>query len=102
MSAPLTGGSKLRTAHRGLGVSPGTAFARALKMENREVTIFESALPPERVEPELARLREAIEKAHAQLDALTKKMQEAAGDSYAEIFTAHQLLLKDPAVSGKM
>ena len=107
MSAPMTGGpegavKKLRTAHCGLGVSPGTAMARALKMENREVTIFESALPPERVEPELARLREAIEKAHAQLDALTKKMQETAGDSYAEIFTAHQLLLKDPAFSGKM
>lgn len=95
------GGDGAPARRRGLGVSPGVAVARALKLENREFAVFQSSLPPERIPVEQARLRAAIEAAHGQLADLAQKMKSSVGGNYAEIFTAHQLLLKDPAFTGK-
>ncbi len=91
-----------RGLHRGLGVSPGVAVGRVLKVADREVTLFQTSLPRERLPAEKARLAAAAAAAAKQLEAIKEKTAAAVGADYAQIFDAHLLFLSDPAFLGRI
>jgi phosphotransferase system enzyme I (PtsI) len=82
-------------SYHGIGVSPGIAIGRALVVESREVSIYRVPIPPDRVEPELERWRQALAEARRQVQQLRHRVHAEMGDTYGAIFDAHLLLLED-------
>ncbi len=87
---------------KGIPVSPGVAVARAFCMDGvlapRENTQLDvTALPAE-----TRRFEEAVHAAAADLDAIADRVARQVGEEEAAIFRAHRLLLRDPALVGKV
>jgi phosphotransferase system enzyme I (PtsI) len=83
---------------RGMGVSPGVAVGHALIVEREDVRAIRLHLPPGGIEPELERLRCAIEDSRRQIEAVRQRLSREVGVPHAYIFDAHLLILEDPLV----
>lgn len=86
----------------GLGVSPGIAIGAPLLVENRPQPVVRQALPPDRVESEVQRLREAAVRAATLLAELAAQAETKVGHEYASIFEAHRLMVEDPTLLGQV
>jgi phosphoenolpyruvate-protein phosphotransferase (PTS system enzyme I) len=83
----------------GIGVSPGVAVGRAVVLTLRtEVVRF--PIPPDRVERELAVLRNAREQSRQQLHDIRERIR-ARGQDLAAIFDAQLLMLDDALFVGR-
>jgi phosphotransferase system enzyme I (PtsI) len=80
----------------GRGVAPGIAVGEALLVEREAVPVFRLLLPPQEVEPEVQRLRRAIEASQHQLQAIKDRISREVGSPHAYIFDAQLLMLDDP------
>jgi phosphoenolpyruvate-protein phosphotransferase len=87
---------------RGVPVSPGVAVARAYCMDevlsNREPHRLDVAA----LSGEITRLDEACAAAIQELDNMIARVSAQVGEEEAAIFRAHRLLLRDPALLGKV
>jgi phosphoenolpyruvate-protein phosphotransferase len=87
---------------RGIPVSPGVAVARAFCVDEvlapRDAQHLDGAVLSE----ELGRFEEACQAAATELDAIVERVTAQLGESAAAIFRAHRLLLRDPALIGKV
>jgi phosphotransferase system enzyme I (PtsI) len=81
---------------RGAGVSPGVAVGPALVMERDAAPVFRLAVPPDRIEAEVARLERAMDASREQLQAIKARLSREVGAPHAYIFDAHLLMLEDP------
>jgi phosphotransferase system enzyme I (PtsI) len=79
----------------GSGVSPGIAIGRALVLEGPKTSIFRLERSASEAETEVLRFRRAICGAWRQLRRLRDRVRSEAGDSYARVFEAQILILKD-------
>lgn len=85
---------------QGIGASSGYAVGPAF--------IYTETLPtiePRRInstEDELTRLKEALEKVSAELEALEEETRQKVGKAEAEVFAAHRLFLVDPSFTGEI
>jgi len=83
----------------GIAASPGIAIGRAWPLERRAVRTPKRKLAPEEVEPELARLRHALELSDLQLAEVREKVERApaaAGSAeHTAIIDMHRMMLKD-------
>jgi phosphotransferase system enzyme I (PtsI) len=89
------------TTLRGTGVSPGIAVGPALIVQRDAGPVFRMALAPQQVEPELARLEQALAASAAQLDAIKARLASELDAPHAYIFDAHLLMLRDPMLSAR-
>jgi phosphotransferase system enzyme I (PtsI) len=80
----------------GVGVSPGLATGPARVIQWDLPKITRRLISAEMVEPELARLREAIQTVKNALAGLRDQARERAGADEAKIFDAQILMLEDP------
>ena len=87
---------------QGMGVSGGIAIGRTVVIETRGPDIFRLHLREEQVEAEVARLREAVQHARAELLRIRDRAGEDLGNDLAAIFDAHVLLLSDPHFQGRV
>jgi phosphoenolpyruvate-protein phosphotransferase len=87
---------------KGVPVSPGVAVARAYRVD--EVLARQDAAAIEAAAPsaEVTRFESAIAAAAAELDAIVERVSEQVGEHEAAIFRAHRMLLRDPALIGKV
>src|SRR5262245_61166944 len=87
---------------KGVPVSPGVAVARAYRVDEalarQDAAAIEAAAPS----TELARFESATAAAAAELDAIVERVSEQVGEHEASIFRAHRMLLRDPALIGKV
>jgi phosphotransferase system enzyme I (PtsI) len=81
---------------RGIGVSPGTAWAPALVIRQEFPDVPDRTVEPEDVEHEVGRLRDAVRVVVAQLQELRDRVLERAGEEEASIFDAQKLMAQDP------
>jgi len=83
----------------GIAASPGVAIGRAWLLDRRRVRAPKRKLGPEEVEPEMARLRSALEVSEVQLAEVREKVEKADGQvgaaEHAAILDMHRLMLKD-------
>lgn len=79
----------------GIGASDGIAFGQAYIIDERHINIPQYHIPPESVEPEIARFRRAIEATSQQLQSIKEKLSWAGGEDHSLILQAHQLILQD-------
>ncbi len=80
---------------RGVAVSPGIAIAEVFLLEAEGVRIPEHFISAGQVEREVQRLETAMEQALGELEALARRVSDAAGATIAEIFSAHAGMLRD-------
>ena len=79
----------------GIGVSRGTAQGRVHMLKRSGGNIAKRELAPEQVEPELARLGEAIEQARTQLTEVRGLVPETMSQEVQSFLDAHLLMLDD-------
>jgi phosphoenolpyruvate-protein phosphotransferase (PTS system enzyme I) len=80
---------------KGVGVSPGVAWAPALVVRLDFPSVPDRAVPPEQVEGEVARLREAVASVVASLQELGQRVLDRAGPEESRIFDAQILMAQD-------
>ena len=80
---------------RGVAVSPGIAIAEVFLLEAEGVRIPEHFISAGQVEREVQRLETAMGQALGELEALARRVSDAAGATIAEIFSAHAGMLRD-------
>jgi phosphotransferase system enzyme I (PtsI) len=79
----------------GVAASPGIAVGRCWTVDRRRVRTPRRRIEPGEVEPELARLRAALEVSDRQLGEVREKVEKAQGAEHTAIIDAHRLMLKD-------
>jgi phosphotransferase system enzyme I (PtsI) len=80
---------------RGVGVSPGMACAPALVVRVDFPDVPDRTVPPDRVEAEIARLREAVDGVVASLTELGQRVLQRAGPEESRIFDVQILMAQD-------
>lgn len=85
---------------KGIGASSGIAIAKAMKKEIVEMVIEEKSITS--VEAEKERFKSAIEKSKTEIEALVKTTKENIGESEAQVFEAHLMILEDPEVASRV
>ena len=87
---------------KGVPVSPGVAVARAYCVDEvlarREPNKLDAAV----LSAEIGRFGSACAAAAHELDAIVERVTRQVGEQEAAIFQAHRLLLRDPALIGKV
>ena len=80
---------------RGIGVSPGVAFARTVLMRPDFPDVPDRTVRPEEVEGVVERLRAAVATVVAHLEELGRKVLDRAGEEESRIFDAQILMAQD-------
>ncbi len=83
-------------ALKGIGASPGIALGRAFLVDRKRVRTPKLRLGPAEVEPELLRMKTAVDLSDHQLGALKHQIGQGDGHDHAMILEAHRLMLRDP------
>lgn len=82
----------------GYAVSRGIAIGQAHLAERNELEIGEYRIQPEKVEAEVSRLQEALERARVQLLMLAERVARSAGTAASELIQTHILMLGDSSI----
>ena len=80
----------------GIAASPGIGVGPVVRFEPEEIAVRETRIPPERVEPEIERLRAALTDARRDLLSIRDRIAAELGEPEAAIYDAHLLILDDP------
>jgi phosphotransferase system enzyme I (PtsI) len=83
-------------------VSPGVVVARAFVIDDVLARREPHHLDTAAVSAELVRFDKALHTVEAQLDAVINRVTTQLGNDEASIFRGHRLLLRDPALVGKV
>jgi phosphoenolpyruvate-protein phosphotransferase (PTS system enzyme I) len=87
---------------KGIAVSPGIAVARAYCVDSALARREPQYLNAAALSEEIARFDTACQAAGQETDAIIARVKQQLGDDEAEIFRGHRLLLRDPALIGKV
>jgi phosphoenolpyruvate-protein phosphotransferase len=87
---------------RGIPVSPGIAVARAYCVDEVLAPRDPQQLDASALSAEVRRFDDACQAAAHELDAIVQRVSSQLGESAAAIFRAHRLLVRDPALIGKV
>lgn len=80
----------------GIGASSGIAIAKAYHLETPDLSYDKKTI--ENVDEEINRLEQALDTAKAEVGKIRDHTKNELGEEYAEIFSAHLLILEDPEV----
>ncbi|AFM43009.1 phosphoenolpyruvate--protein phosphotransferase [Desulfosporosinus acidiphilus SJ4] len=86
---------------RGIGVSSGRAAGRVWILRAPSSDLPHEHAGEVDTEQELGRLQKAIDLTDHNLTKLEQQVRAEKGEEFAQIFTAHKLLLKDPSFIGE-
>ena len=81
---------------KGIGASPGVAVGRAHVVDRKKVRTPKLRLAAAEVEPELMRMKTALELSDRQLLDVKEQIAQTDGHDHALIIEAHRLMLQDP------
>ncbi len=90
----------METTLRGIGISPGIGIGPALVFDVSRFEVPHYAI--QEAGPELQRLEKAIEETRHDLTQLYRQTAAELGQTHADIFNAHLVLLDDVAVRGEV
>ena len=83
----------------GMAVSRGVAIGRAVLVASSRVDVAHYFVPPERVEPEIDRLRQARDAVAAELESLKADMPADAPSELCALLDVHLMLLHDETLT---
>ncbi|WP_422445205.1 phosphoenolpyruvate--protein phosphotransferase [Thermoanaerobacterium sp. DL9XJH110] len=82
--------------YKGIAASPGIQIGKAYVLKEQKAVIDRNNIAEDKIDAEIKRLEEAINKSRAQLVKIKEKAERELGSGKAEIFGAHLLVLEDP------
>jgi phosphotransferase system enzyme I (PtsI) len=82
----------------GIGVCQGVAIGTAFLVDDPRGRIVRVFLPPEQLDSEIARFREAVRIAQQQVEEAIERLRMALGSERAYILEAHLLMLQDRTI----
>lgn len=82
----------------GIAASPGVGVGPIVRFEHEELQVRDTRVPPERIDQEVQRFRQALDAARADISNIRDKIASELGKSEAEIYEAHLMILDDPEV----
>src|SRR5690554_4044063 len=82
---------------KGIGISKGIAIAKLHHFKPKSLTSFKTYATNQ--QEEVKRFESALKKGDAQLEKLVMQAKERIGEEHAQIFSAQQMMLKDPELS---
>ncbi|MDI6783422.1 MAG: phosphoenolpyruvate--protein phosphotransferase [bacterium] len=83
---------------KGIGVSPGIAIGKVFLLDSERDYIPERKISLPEVVSEVVRFREAVDKTKSQVTELKSKVARELGETHAQIFATHLMLLEDPTL----
>lgn len=83
----------------GIGVSRGIVIGRVHKLSGGDLDIVESGIEPTQIDDEIARFRQAVAEASAQLQQVRKQIPAHAPPEIAAFIDTHLLMLQDSALT---
>ncbi|MEW9672090.1 phosphoenolpyruvate--protein phosphotransferase [Ammoniphilus sp. 3BR4] len=86
----------------GIAAAPGFAMGRAFVKAENQITFSRQPISQENVEAEVQRLKQSVQAAEKELEAIKQKVKREIGEEEAQIFEAHLMFLQDPEVVGEM
>lgn len=99
---PYAGTGTVPNMKKGVPVSPGVVVARAWCLDEALTQPAARTVEASDVAAELACLDRALDDASAELDKLIERVSRQVGKEEADIFRAHRLFLRDPALITKV
>jgi phosphotransferase system enzyme I (PtsI) len=87
---------------RGVPISPGVSVARVYRVDDVLARHNPALLDAAALSAEVTRFEDAAAAVAKELDATVERVGKLVGDQEAEIFRAHRLLLRDPALISKV
>src|ERR1700730_2594753 len=87
---------------KGIAVSPGIVVARAYRVDSMLARREPQYLKTAALSGEIARFDKACQAAGQEMDAIITRVGQQVGEDEAAIFRGHRLLLRDPALVGKV
>jgi phosphoenolpyruvate-protein phosphotransferase (PTS system enzyme I) len=87
---------------KGIGASPGLAIGKAMIYGRKGPQVSRRFLSESEASEELARWKDALDKAMEETERLRSKVENEAGERAAEIFSAHLLMLSDPLLASEV
>ena len=87
---------------RGVPISPGVAVARAFRIDPALSRRHAGLLDLAALAAEIKRFDQACETVAAALDTTIERVRSEVGEESAGIFRAHRMLVRDPALIGKV
>lgn len=85
---------------KGIAASPGISIGKVLIKKEQEIKIDNT--PAVNIEQEIQKLNDAKEKGRTQIEALYNRALSNIGESEAQIFQAHLMMLDDPEFFGQV
>lgn len=82
----------------GIAASPGVAIGEALILDHEGFRIPRRYIAREAVDPEMARLDQALATVAAEMERRRDAISRQLGDQYGAIFSAHAQMLRDPGL----
>lgn len=93
-----TDGSSPGNLGRGTGIHRGLAMGKALVLRIHETSIFPVPIAPREIEKEVEKFRGALAVAEEQLKKIKGRVHKEIGETYAGVFEAQLLILKDASL----
>ena len=91
----MNGSSASRRVLRGIPVSPGVAVGPAYWVHPEGRKVAKQVIPPESIEPEVTRLRWALDRAQKEIEGIKNRVSGELGEYEARIFDSHIHILRD-------
>ena len=83
---------------KGVAASPGVAIGPAVLLPGESFAVTRQYIEPGEVKAELQKIRTAMQKTLAELDACEQKVLTTLGAEYANLMSTHKLILQDPSL----
>ena len=83
---------------KGIAVSPGVVVREAFVLDSEQVRIPRRFFEPEKLQYELARFENGLEKARSEVEGLRNQVVARVGSDYGAIFEGHLRMLQDAKV----
>jgi phosphotransferase system enzyme I (PtsI) len=87
--------------YKGIPASPGIVIGTAYVLSKKLKDVSKENIPAAKVEAEVTRLKNAVEKTRMEILTIKEKVVHDIGNSEADIFNAYLMLLTDPTFVGK-
>ncbi|MDD7578275.1 MAG: phosphoenolpyruvate--protein phosphotransferase [Elusimicrobia bacterium] len=87
---------------KGVAASPGVAIGPAVLLPGESFAVTRHYVEPSEVKNEIRKLNTAVQKTLSDLNACEQKVMGELGGEYANLLSAHKLILQDPSLSGSV
>ena len=89
----------MRKLFKGVGASPGIVIGRAFTLQAEDFVVLKVPLKDSEVAAEVKKFNAAVELTKREIREIELKVNKDMGSKHSNIFSAHLMILEDPAMT---